>query len=221
MHSFRLPFLCLMAACAVLLPAGAASAQERLAPGGYRWLDEGPWSGPIYMIISIERQQIHLYDGDRLIAMAAVSTGKKGHGTPKGDFTILQKRQYHRSNIYSNAPMPFMQRLTWDGIALHAGHDPGYPASHGCIRLPYAFAQKLFGITRIGTLVSVTANRLSPALMIDALVLADPGATIVTFTPQSGGAPYRRPAPLPRDKNGDVPLLEIDPGIFLLRLLRP
>src|SRR3546814_10651322 len=71
----------------------------------------------------------------RLVGMASVSTGMKGHRTPTGEFPVLQKRQWHRSNLYSNAPMPFMQRLTWDGIALHAGHNPGYPASHGCIRL--------------------------------------------------------------------------------------
>src|SRR3546814_9593425 len=79
----------------------------------------------------------HVYDGDRLVGMASVSTGMKGHRTPTGEFPVLQKRQWHRSNLYSNAPMPFMQRLTWDGIALHAGHNPGYPARHGCIRLPY------------------------------------------------------------------------------------
>lgn len=210
----------------MFLPAGAAMAQDRLAPGTYRWLNEAPWTGPIYMVISIQEQQVHVYDGDRLIAVAAVSTGKKGHGTPRGDFPILQKQRYHRSNLYSNAPMPFMQRLTWGGIALHAGHDPGYPASHGCIRMPYAFAQKLFAITRIGTLVSVTANRLAPALMVDTLVLADPGAAIVTFAPQIGPPPRQPVArqslpPLPRDENGDVPLLEIDPGIFAPRLSRP
>jgi hypothetical protein len=190
-----------------------------LAPGTFRWLSDGPWDGPIYMIISIERQMVHVYDGDQLIAMASVSTGKKGHGTPKGDYPILQKRKFHRSNIYSNAPMPFMQRLTWDGIALHAGHNPGFPASHGCIRLPYAFAQQLFHITQIGTLVSVTASRSNPALMLDSLVLGDPGSTIVTFTPRTGPAPLRPPAPLLRHENA-VPRLEVDPSIFELRLAR-
>ncbi|MEC3910392.1 L,D-transpeptidase family protein [Sphingobium sp. CR2-8] len=183
-----------------------------MAPGGYRWLGEGPWDasqdGPIYMVISIERQMIHVYSGDRLIGVASVSTGMKGHRTPTGDFTILQKRQWHRSNLYSNAPMPFMQRLTWDGIALHAGHNPGYPASHGCIRLPYAFARQLFALTKMGTLVEVTQARLSAALQYDSLVLGDPGSTVVTFGPAGTG---RRASPAQDD---GVPRLEVDPAIF-------
>src|SRR3546814_17551293 len=87
--------------------------------------------------------------------MASVSTGMKGHRTTTGEFPVLQKRQWHRSNLYSNAPMPFMQRLTWDGIALHAGKNPGYPASHGCIRLPREFAEHLFGVTDHGQVVVV------------------------------------------------------------------
>src|SRR3546814_12946813 len=107
--------------------------------------------------------------------MASVSTGMKGHRTTTGEFPVLQKRQWHRSNLYSNAPMLFMQRLTWDGIALHAGHNPGYPASHGCIRLPYDFARRLFGMTQVGTLVRVTSDRLIHALRVDALVAGGTG----------------------------------------------
>lgn len=191
-----------------------AQGDQILAPGGYRWLGEGPWDGsregPIYMIISIEKQMIHVYSGDQLIGMASVSTGTKGHRTPTGDFPILQKRQWHRSNLYSNAPMPFMQRLTWDGIALHAGHNPGYPASHGCIRLPYAFARQLFALTRIGTPVEVTQGRLSAALKYDALVVGDPGSMVVTFG-QGQRGPMVRPAPAALD---GVPRLEVDPAIF-------
>ena len=102
--------------------------------------------------------------------------------------------------------MPFMQRLTWDGIALHAGHNPGYPASHGCIRLPYAFAQKLFALTRIGTLTQVTTDRLSAALMLDPLVLGDAGSSVVTFG--MGGGDMRGGA------GAFAPSLAIDPGIF-------
>ncbi|WP_311268575.1 L,D-transpeptidase family protein [Sphingobium sp. WCS2017Hpa-17] len=197
-------------------PADPARAAEEgvLAPGGYRWLGQGPWDGPIYMVISIERQMIHVYSGDQLIGLASVSTGMKGHRTPTGDYPILQKRQWHRSNLYSNAPMPYMQRLTWDGIALHAGHNPGYPASHGCIRLPYAFARDLFALTKIGTLVEVTQARLSAALKYDALVLSDPGSTVVTFGPARGRGGVTLP-PMPVDAGQDeVPMLEIDPGIF-------
>ncbi len=106
--------------------------------------------------VSIAEQRLYVYRGGELIAVSRISTGKRGKATPTGAFTILQKRRWHRSNLYSNAPMPFMQRLTWDGIALHAGHDPGYPASHGCVRLPYAFAQQLFAMTGIGDAVIVS-----------------------------------------------------------------
>jgi hypothetical protein len=190
---------------------GRAQEGEALAAGAYRWLAQGPFAGPLYMVVSIEQQRIHVYDGDRLIGMARVSTGMKGHRTPTGDFPILQKRQWHRSNLYSNAPMPYMQRLTWDGIALHAGHDPGYPASHGCIRLPYAFARQLFALTKIGTPVEVTQGRLSAALRLDPLVLSDPGSTVVGFGTARDAPP---PGPVA------APMLEIDPAIFDLRLSR-
>ncbi len=199
--------------------ADAALALETvsMAPGKFRWLSTGPWNGPLYMVVSIRQQQVHVYSGDVLVGMASVSTGKKGHGTPSGEFPILQKRQYHRSNIYSNAPMPFMQRLTWDGIALHAGHDPGYPASHGCIRLPYAFAQRLFALTQLGTLVLVSPDRLSPALALDPLVLNDAGSAVVGFTPRSTPFPPA-PQPISQPERQEAPRLAIDPSIFDLRL---
>ena len=92
-----------------------------------------------------------------------VSTGKRGHETPAGTFRILQKKVHHRSNLYDNAPMPYMQRLTWGGVALHAGRVPGYPASHGCIRLPRSFAKKLYKITDFATEVTVTHERIASA----------------------------------------------------------
>ncbi|MEA3388185.1 L,D-transpeptidase family protein [Sphingobium sp. CCH11-B1] len=197
--------------------AGAQGEEDRLAPGAYRWMAEGPFDGPIYLIISIEKQRVHVYDGDRLIGIARVSTGTKGHRTPTGEFPILQKRQWHRSNLYSNAPMPFMQRLTWDGIALHAGHDPGYPASHGCIRLPYAFARQLFALTAIGTPVAVTQDRLTAALKLDALVAADPASAVVTF----GTALRQEKAAVTEPpRQAEVPMLEVDPAIFGMRLRR-
>ena len=213
------PLLSLLAPLfALALPAQAAVETEiALAPGGYRWLDEGTGDGPLYMVISIEKQRVHVYSGDRLIGIASVSTGMKGHRTPTGDYPILQKRQWHHSNLYSNAPMPFMQRLTWDGIALHAGHNPGYPASHGCIRLPYAFARQLFAMTSIGTLVEVTQARLNAALKLDPLVLGDPGSTVVSFGAGKGPAVALPPADAKED---GVPMLEIDPAIFTPRLRR-
>lgn len=213
-----------LAAAATAQPVNAqpAAAPQDVAlkAGGYRWLEEGPFTGPVYLIISIDRQMMHVYDGDRLVGMASVSTGMAGHRTPKGEFPVLQKRQWHRSNIYSNAPMPFMQRLTWDGIALHGGHNPGYPASHGCIRLPHDFARRLFALTQLGTLVRVTGDELRPALMLDTLVLNDPGSAIVTFTP---GA---EPVPIPVKKEAvalavqEAPVLAVDPSVFRPRLRR-
>ena len=187
-----------------------------LAPGTWRWLSEGPWDGPLTMVVSIEKQMVHVYRGDTLIGMASVSTGMQGHSTPTGQFPILQKRQWHRSNIYSNAPMPYMQRLTWDGIALHAGHNPGRPASHGCIRLPLAFAKRLFELTQLGTLVSVQRGDISPVLALDPLILTDPGSTIVTFTPRA--APMEQTAPRIEPPAPEMPRLDIDPEIFRLRL---
>ncbi|NWK95604.1 L,D-transpeptidase [Sphingobium lactosutens] len=213
------PLLSLLAPLFVLaVPAQAAVETDIvLAPGGYRWLAKGTGDGPLYMVISIEKQRVHVYSGDRLIGIASVSTGMKGHRTPTGDYPILQKRQWHRSNLYSNAPMPFMQRLTWDGIALHAGHNPGYPASHGCIRLPYAFARQLFAMTSIGTLVEVTQARLNAALKLDPLVLGNPGSTVVSFSAGKGPAIALPP---PDAQEDGVPMLEIDPAIFTPRLRR-
>ena len=106
--------------------------------------------GPLFAVVSIGDQRISFYNADGLAARSGVSTGMRGHPTPTGLFSIVQKKRFHRSNIYSGAPMPFMQRITWSGIALHAGVLPGYPASHGCIRMPREFAQRMFGATRMG-----------------------------------------------------------------------
>jgi hypothetical protein len=101
----------------------------------------------VVITVSLSSQTMHVFRDGVLWKSSPVSTGKKGKRTPTGVFAILQKKRHHRSNLYSNAPMPWMQRLTWSGIAIHAGHLPGYPASHGCIRLPAAFASELFTIT--------------------------------------------------------------------------
>jgi hypothetical protein len=114
--------------------------------------------GPILAVVSLARQRIWIYGSDGLLAHSAVSTGAAGYRTPTGVFSIVQKSRFHRSNIYSDAPMPYMQRITWSGIALHAGVVPGYPASHGCIRLPHQFAVELWGMTRIGARVVVVPD---------------------------------------------------------------
>ena len=107
------------------------------------------------VVVSLPAQMVHVYRNGVRIGVSTISSGKAGKETPTGTFEILQKKQMHHSNLYDNAPMPFMQRLTWDGIALHAGKLPGYPASHGCVRLPHAFAKALFQETRKGMLVVV------------------------------------------------------------------
>ena len=127
-----------------------------LSPGEYVWQPEASARGDVKVVISLPLQVAYVYRGDALIGVSTVSTGKPGHETPTGSFEILQKRQEHYSNLYDNAPMPFMQRLTWDGIALHAGANPGEPASHGCIRMPMDFARALYGVTRLGGTVVVT-----------------------------------------------------------------
>jgi peptidoglycan hydrolase-like protein with peptidoglycan-binding domain len=118
--------------------------------------------GPLQIYVSKATQTMTVYDGDEILATSKVSTGKPGHTTPSGIFSILEKRKYHESNIYSNAPMPFMQRLTWSGIALHEGKVPDYPASHGCVRLPNGFAKTLFSMTERGAHVIITDEPVTP-----------------------------------------------------------
>jgi len=126
-----------------------------LEPGDYLWNPEVATSGPVVVLVSIPEQRVHVYRNGLRIGVSTASTGKDGHVTPTGVYPILQKKVEHYSNLYDDAPMPYMQRLTWDGIALHAGHIPGYPASHGCIRLPGEFAKLLYGATEHGTTVVV------------------------------------------------------------------
>jgi lipoprotein-anchoring transpeptidase ErfK/SrfK len=126
-----------------------------LKPGEYWWNPQLSPSGPVVALVSIPLQTMHVYRNGILIGRSTVSTGSKGHSTPGGVFSILEKKQTHRSKKYDNAPMPYMQRLTWTGIAMHSGKLPGYPASHGCIRLPYDFSQLLFKATANGGTVVV------------------------------------------------------------------
>lgn len=163
------------------LMAGASGAQapprvldgpiERLKPGEFLWAPQIAPEGPVTIIVSLRTQRAYAYRNGLPIGVTTVSTGRKGHATPTGVFTILQKAVDHKSNIYSDAPMPFMQRLTWGGIAMHGGNLPGYPASHGCIRLPLAFAKLLFGITRLGLTVVITPDALVPEIVARPAIL--------------------------------------------------
>jgi len=128
-----------------------------LKQGEFIWFGDATRSGPLLLVVSLDEQRAYVYRNGVLTGVSTVSTGKKGHETPTGVFTILQKNKDHYSNLYNNAPMPYMQRLTWGGIALHAGGLPGYPASHGCIRLPSEFARNLFAVTANGMTVVVAS----------------------------------------------------------------
>ncbi|MBB4359008.1 lipoprotein-anchoring transpeptidase ErfK/SrfK [Bradyrhizobium sp. CIR18] len=118
--------------------------------------------GPLVIVVSIDRQKVTVYDTKGVFAESPVSTGMKGHSTPMGVFSVIQKHKFHHSNIYSGAPMPYMQRITWSGVAMHAGVLPGYPASHGCIRMPMAFAVKMWNWTRMGARVIVAPGEMTP-----------------------------------------------------------
>ena len=159
---------------------GAAQATEivgeatSLRPGQFVWQPDAASAGEVEIVVSLPLQRAYVYRGGTLIGVSTVSTGQPGYETPVGSYNILQKAREHYSNRYDNAPMPFMQRLTWDGVALHAGAIPDRPASHGCIRLPAGFARQLFAVTELGAAVHVT--ELSPSAG-EALAMVRDGGT--------------------------------------------
>jgi hypothetical protein len=136
--------------------------------------------GPLIIAISIERQSLRIYDANGLFAETPISTGMRGHPTPMGVFSIIQKHKFHRSNIYSGAPMPYMQRITWSGIAIHGGVLPGYPASHGCIRMPMSFAVKMWGWTKMGARVMVSPGEMTPSSFSHPLLIAQKPTPVVS-----------------------------------------
>ena len=143
--------------------------RRRAAPRYVEPTDEKPATalpkptGPLVIVVSIGKQTVTVYDDGKVIAKSPISSGTASNPTPTGIFSILEKNRYHYSNLYGGAPMPFMQRVTNSGVAMHAGDLPGYPASHGCIRLPYSFARSLFGITDVGARVIITDEDPTPA----------------------------------------------------------
>jgi lipoprotein-anchoring transpeptidase ErfK/SrfK len=126
-----------------------------LKPGEYVWAASVPAAGEPRIIVDLLTQMAYVYRGEKLLGASSMSSAKTGHITPYGYWTILEKRPFYRSKKYDNAPMPFMQRIDDYGIAFHGGVNPGYPASHGCMRLPMKFAEKLYGVTKIGTKVVI------------------------------------------------------------------
>jgi lipoprotein-anchoring transpeptidase ErfK/SrfK len=169
----------LVVAIALALSANAAApgptvmGSEPLAPGKFVWQAKPATAGPVLVVVNLDEQLAYVYQNGKRIGRSTVSSGKAGKETPTGVFSILQKRQEHYSSKYNNAPMPYMQRLTWDGIALHAGKLPGYPASHGCIRLPYDFSKLLFGVTGNGATVVIASNHQSPSTVTGDLLLSN------------------------------------------------
>jgi hypothetical protein len=151
---------------------------SEMKPGQFTWHPERSPDGPVAIIVSLPDQLVHVYRNGIRIAVSTCSTGKAGHTTPAGVFTILQKDRNHHSSTYNNAPMPNMNRLTWSGVALHAGQLPGYPASHGCVRLPLEFSKLLFTVTHVGTPVIIANAHTQPAQVTHpGLVLAQDAET--------------------------------------------
>lgn len=159
-----------------------------LRPGQFFWRPEISPQGPITLVVSLTEQKVYVYRNGIAIGVSTVSTGKKGKETPTGVFSILQKKERHHSNLYNNAPMPYMQRLTWDGIALHAGQLPGYPASQGCIRLPMEFARKLYGITGFSSTTVIISDSHSAPVEV-----YHPGLLSPTVTDGRAMAPVAAP----------------------------
>lgn len=152
----------------------------KLKPGEYWWSPAISPTGPVMVIVSIPLQTMHVYRNGILVGRSTVSTGSEGHGTPSGVFSILEKQEIYRSKKYNDAPMPEMQRLTWTGICMHSGQLPGYPASHGCVRMPYDFSKLLYSLTdKGGTVVIGDDKTMQPHLA------ANPGLLLAPkdFTP--------------------------------------
>jgi hypothetical protein len=166
--------LAALAQVTVSMETGQLLANDGLRAGQSRWQPEAATAaGPVRIVVSLGLQRAYVFRGNVLVGVTTVSTGQPGYDTPIGRFTILEKQVHHRSSLYDDAPMPFMQRLTWDGVALHAGLVRAEPVSHGCIRLPRAFAQRLFGMTALGTVVVVTDQ--APNTPQEALTFTEEG----------------------------------------------
>jgi L,D-transpeptidase catalytic domain len=153
-------------------PPELARMADHLKPGQWVWAPRIAPSGPVLVYVDLSRQRATVYRNGVRIGVATVSSGKPGHATPTGVFAILQKDANHHSSKYNDAPMPFQERLTWDGVALHAGGLPGYPESHGCVHLPYGFSRELFGVTTVGATVVIDGDAANHVRTSDASLLA-------------------------------------------------
>lgn len=155
--------ICFLTCAAVTAFGSRANAMtearaDELAPGSYVWSPSLATDGALSMRVNLASQSAYVYRGDTLIGVTTIASGRRGYETPNGTFSVLEKERFHHSNKYDNAPMPYMQRLSWSGLALHGGHPHGYPASHGCIRLPMGFAAALFKEATRGMQVVITGH---------------------------------------------------------------
>jgi hypothetical protein len=175
-RAFLLGFAGSLLASGPLFAKALPNAKD-MKPGEFVWRPQLSPTGPVVVVVSLPLQIVHVYRNGIVIGVSTCSTGKRGHSTPTGVFTILQKRAEHYSSTYNNAPMPNMQRLTWRGIALHAGQLPGYPASHGCIRLPLEFSEVLFSVTGLGTSVIIADHTSVHNSVVEPSVLLSPDAS--------------------------------------------
>lgn len=165
----------------------ADTSVSELGDGQWVWTPNAAPEGPIMVVVSLSEQRAHVYRNGVEIGYSSVSSGKKGHETPTGVFTTLQKDRDHHSSIYNNASMPYTQRLTWGGVALHAGGLPGYPSSHGCVHLPTKFAQELFEASPLGMTVIVSREGDSPEETVHPLEVA-PSAGALAENDQGEGS---------------------------------
>src|SRR5450755_2925410 len=155
----------------------ADTSPASLKPGQFVWSPGVAPEGPIVVLVSLTEQHAYVYRNGVAIGFSTVSTGRPGHQTPTGIFTITQKDKNHHSSVYNDAAMPYQERLTWDGVALHAGGLPGYPSSHGCVHLPSEFANDLFEVTHLGMTVVVVNDHTAPADVVHPGVLVPVSAT--------------------------------------------
>jgi hypothetical protein len=199
------------------------AAIDSLQPGQFSWHPEKAPAGHLVIVVSLPDQRLYAYRQGVRIAVSTCSTGKPGHGTPTGVFAILQKDKSHRSSTYNNAPMPNMNRLTWAGVALHAGELPGYPASHGCVRLPLEFSEKLFGITQIGTPVIIANAATFPSVVAHpGMILTrnkqkvpNAGAGVYQMKRQQKAAQARNPSK-PANSNSAILISSTDQAIVIM-----
>lgn len=210
------------AALAMFGPVHAAedadeAAIRALKPGEYVWYPERAPHGMVAVVVALPEQRCFVYRNGVRIGVSAVSSGREGHLTPTGVFTILAKDVDHHSSLYNEASMPYSERLTWSGVALHAGGLPGYPSSHGCVHLPLAFAKLLYGVTEVGTPVIISDGHTGPQDVLDPGLILPPDVTATLATAKDESAPAPGPKPVSIVASGaDRRIIALKGGVEVL-----